>query len=274
MGAEPRYQLAFIGGYPQNIQLPEDPNVEFICFGACAEELIGVPVGTLIDSGGGTGVHTPQQITRLCGRQYEFRVTIPEGSVSRDRPSFKVNSILSMVAVPPVQSDPNPAAHVMTHGPSSGTAAHTPSQQKENAEQAQQEILATMSPPPQTPQGHMQSERRAASPDHNRTNDNSMKQSDQDALCDQDTEHIDHLLVQCPVAKEVWWTTLNLINMPTRFVQEQLPLIDFWARVRQGLPKHQAKGMDSLVMLISWHLWKARNAVVFRGENVNAAGIV
>lgn len=46
-----------------------------------------------------------------------------------------------------------------------------------------------------------------------------LQATDDCALCDQAPEHIDHLLVHCPFAREVWWSILSPVQMPTRYQQ-------------------------------------------------------
>ena len=38
----------------------------------------------------------------------------------------------------------------------------------------------------------------------------------------------------------------------------------WWSLLRQQLPGYKRKGFDTLFALITWHLWKERNARVFR----------
>ncbi|GJN03643.1 hypothetical protein PR202_ga21110 [Eleusine coracana subsp. coracana] len=44
--------------------------------------------------------------------------------------------------------------------------------------------------------------------------------------------------------------------------------------MREGLPKDKKKGIDSLIMITSWHLRKTRNDVVFNGATATATGVV
>ena len=78
----------------------DGPAVEFVCFGPTAEELIGRKVEALIELGGGVGFYTPEQITRLRGKTYDAQVSVPRGSLRRDRPSFKIDTILSTTILP------------------------------------------------------------------------------------------------------------------------------------------------------------------------------
>ena len=42
-----------------------------------------------------------------------------------------------------------------------------------------------------------------------------------------------------------------------------LSFLEWWLILRQDLSKYQKKGLDTAVMLISWMVWKERNARVF-----------
>ena len=70
--------------------------------------MIGSKVETLIELGGGTGLHTPAQITRLTGRTYVVRASVPRGSLRRERPSFKIDAIISMAVIREVQTAVEP----------------------------------------------------------------------------------------------------------------------------------------------------------------------
>lgn len=100
-----------------------------------------------------------------------------------------------------------------------------------------------------------------------------LQDDDECTLCSQEPETIEHLLLHCPVAREVWWTALNFIQMPQRFGIDDLNICDTWNRLRVRLPKQQRKGMDSLFILVSWQIWKQRNDKVFRGETASAQRI-
>jgi hypothetical protein len=42
-------------------------------------------------------------------------------------------------------------------------------------------------------------------------------------------------------------------------------LQDWWRKAEQKVPNSQRKGFNSLVILVTWLLWKHRNACVFDG---------
>ncbi|GJN13826.1 hypothetical protein PR202_gb00573 [Eleusine coracana subsp. coracana] len=94
-----------------------------------------------------------------------------------------------------------------------------------------------------------------------------LQESDVCTLCDQAPERVEHLLVHCPYAKEVWWEILTHINMPQRFQQLNGDLYTTWSNLRAGLAKMPRKGLDTLFMLVTCTIWNERNSRVFRSES-------
>ena len=81
-------------------------------------------------------------------------------------------------------------------------------------------------------------------------------------LCDQGQETIDHIIVVCPLSREVWFHVL-------RALQQNLPApsqtaLAWWHSLRSMFTGDRRTGMDSLFALVSWQLWKERNARCFR----------
>lgn len=81
-------------------------------------------------------------------------------------------------------------------------------------------------------------------------------------LCDQEAETIDHLIIRCPFTREIWHFVLQVVGL-------QLPpgahtTIAWWRRVRRLADGPRRKGLDSLFALVSWQVWKERNARCFR----------
>jgi hypothetical protein len=81
-------------------------------------------------------------------------------------------------------------------------------------------------------------------------------------LCDQAPETIDHLLTCCPYSREVWFFMCSALGRP--LPPASTTVRSWWMRMRAGLQTSQRKGLDSLFALVSWQLWKERNARCFR----------
>lgn len=68
------------------------------------------------------------------------------------------------------------------------------------------------------------------------------------------------ILTQCTFTLQVWWTVLQKLGF-TVISPGQGTIQDWWIQL-QGTKR---KGFDSLFALISWQIWKERNARLFRG---------
>jgi hypothetical protein len=87
-------------------------------------------------------------------------------------------------------------------------------------------------------------------------------------LCNQVQESAAHLLFKCRFARRIWEsikTWLGLGDFQPRHWVDIHNVEDWWGDVihkkRQG-----TKALASLAMLVSWELWKERNARVFRNQ--------
>ena len=82
--------------------------------------------------------------------------------------------------------------------------------------------------------------------------------------CAQLPETIDHLLTNCPFSREVWFKVLRKVGwervMPNTHTYS---LASWWSEARKQLPKVDGRDFDSLVILVSWLLWKKRNNKTF-----------
>ena len=82
-------------------------------------------------------------------------------------------------------------------------------------------------------------------------------------LCDQEDETADHLLCNCSFTRQVWYALLLVIDYQSPPPSADLSLLQWWLLLRQDLSHDQKKGLDTAVMLVSWLVWKERNARVF-----------
>ena len=91
-------------------------------------------------------------------------------------------------------------------------------------------------------------------------------------LCDQQDETIDHIIVECPFARQLWVEVAAALGC---HIQEQPAgaIVDWWETWRGLWPSKYAGGADSLFVLIAWELWKERDARCFRGANTHLSAV-
>uniref|UniRef100_A0ACD6AK31 Uncharacterized protein n=1 Tax=Avena sativa TaxID=4498 RepID=A0ACD6AK31_AVESA len=89
-------------------------------------------------------------------------------------------------------------------------------------------------------------------------------------LCNQRLESAAHLLFKCRFSIRIWnklklWLGLHQID--TALWQQFHSVKEWWKKAIHKKGPHR-KALASLTMLVSWELWKERNARVFRGHSV------
>jgi hypothetical protein len=87
------------------------------------------------------------------------------------------------------------------------------------------------------------------------------------ALCGQDDETSDHLLASCVFTREVWHRLLGLVGFQHLSPASGSRIVDWWLQTRGMVPEHHRRGFDSLVLLVSWEVWKERNRRTFDGHS-------
>jgi hypothetical protein len=91
------------------------------------------------------------------------------------------------------------------------------------------------------------------------------------ALCNKHPELLDHLLLGCSFAREVWCTTLTRCGWVDHVADS---IATWWLCVRKQITKSRCKAFDLLVICVSWCVWRERNdRVVFRGSVTSATGV-
>jgi hypothetical protein len=87
-----------------------------------------------------------------------------------------------------------------------------------------------------------------------------LQDDDSCALCDQLPETIDHLLIGCPISREVWHKTLRRLGCHQLTPPNNSACFaDWWAFARKQVARENRKCFDTLVVLASWLIWKERN---------------
>ena len=82
-------------------------------------------------------------------------------------------------------------------------------------------------------------------------------------FCAQELETANHILIDCVFARQVWLRVLSPPGWAALSPPRGSWLQDWWSSSRVCLPEHLRSGFDSLVLLVSWQLWKERNSRVF-----------
>ena len=85
-------------------------------------------------------------------------------------------------------------------------------------------------------------------------------------LCDQVGESIDHLLVSCVFTRQFWFCILQQFGLQAVAPRlDEHCFIDWWARASSRFSGQVKEGVDSIIILGSWLVWKHRNYCVFDG---------
>ena len=81
--------------------------------------------------------------------------------------------------------------------------------------------------------------------------------------CDQAAETIDHILLSCCYAREVWHRCLSAAQLQAFVTIDGECALDWWLASHKRLPKALRPAFDSLFFLVGWSLWKERNNRTF-----------
>ncbi|WVZ90672.1 hypothetical protein U9M48_036954 [Paspalum notatum var. saurae] len=71
------------------------------------------------------------------------------------------------------------------------------------------------------------------------------------ALCDQEVESINHLLLQCSFSREVWFLVFQRLSWETLTPSSCDQFVDWWSRARSRVERQFRKGFDALVLLVA-----------------------
>jgi hypothetical protein len=73
------------------------------------------------------------------------------------------------------------------------------------------------------------------------------------------------ILNQSLQRKNILLSTLLNIN---RCIQNDRSFADWWCKTMRRVKKEHKKGVNTLIILGAWTIWKHRNACVFEGANI------
>lgn len=86
--------------------------------------------------------------------------------------------------------------------------------------------------------------------------------------CLQCEENVEHILIQCMYAREVWEGCLSALHLNIPRPSTQDNYLQWWLSSRKHYQKAQKRGFDTLAIVVAWNLWKQHNARVFNRENL------
>lgn len=72
-----------------------------------------------------------------------------------------------------------------------------------------------------------------------------------------------HLLVQCTFSKITWHEILSWCRLPMLLPNEDASFFPWWSATLDASRPSLRKGLNSLIALTAWSIWKHRNAALF-----------
>jgi len=84
-------------------------------------------------------------------------------------------------------------------------------------------------------------------------------------LCDQAEENIQHTLISCVFARQIWTMIFQKLDLLSFAPQgSNIRFSGWWCGTIKGVPRGSRKGLNSPIILVACELWKHRNACVFK----------
>ncbi|XBH72801.1 hypothetical protein VPH35_100017 [Triticum aestivum] len=82
-------------------------------------------------------------------------------------------------------------------------------------------------------------------------------------LCDQAEETIQHTIISCVFAQQIWTLIFQRLGLIAIVPQPTAARFSaWWSNAISRVPKVLREGLNSLIILIPWGLWKHRNDCV------------
>ena len=86
---------------------------------------------------------------------------------------------------------------------------------------------------------------------------------------------IQHILIGCVFAKQVWFQMLSKVGLSVLAPQAADTSFEDWCiKIDKLAPTVFRKGINSLIILGAWMIWKQRNDCVFNGVSTNVQRIL
>jgi len=91
-----------------------------------------------------------------------------------------------------------------------------------------------------------------------------LQDDDSCVLCEQLPETISHLLVGCPTSRMVWFSVFRRLGWQSATPTDRtICFVDWWSHARKQRARGDRRCFDTLVILVSWLIWKERNRRTF-----------
>jgi hypothetical protein len=95
------------------------------------------------------------------------------------------------------------------------------------------------------------------------------------AHCDQAQETIDHLLVSCVFARQMWFFILQKFGLQMLAPNlEDESFDDWWISASGRVSGQVLNELNSIIILGTWNLWNHRNRCVFDGASPSISNIL
>ena len=78
-------------------------------------------------------------------------------------------------------------------------------------------------------------------------------------------ETIDHLLVECVFSRQVWFSVLQHFSLQVLVPQTNSSFFDWWEAAISRVDSQVQKGLNTIIILVAWSIWKHRNRCIFDG---------
>jgi hypothetical protein len=92
------------------------------------------------------------------------------------------------------------------------------------------------------------------------------EQPDTCFTCLQEEDNVNHILAQCPYARQVWCEVLQSAGLSLPDPGAVGNLESWWTEARKRIQKRDRRRFDSMVISTAWSLWKQRNVRAFGNE--------